>query len=163
MENNTSKVKLGDGVADVTKGVINDRTKNLSQNLVNMFFDYLEQKVKELPETIRQLRNNSEATQEIAKMWSDELYSKGYIPNGYVGLSDEMLIHNFHQEGYLDGLYAGYALAMTAMADQGIQEETIIAVRDILRPNLIRHTYEGRAEFTDLLKNEKYRWIEQAE
>lgn len=83
MENNTSKVKLGDGVVDVTKGVINDRTKNLSQNLVNMFFDYLEQ--------------------------------------------------------------------------------NIVAVSDTLRPNLIRHTYEEKAEFTDLLKNEKYRWIEQAE
>lgn len=162
MENNTSKIKLGDGVADVTKNVINDRTKNLSQNLVNMFFDYLEQRVKDLPETIRQLKNNSEATQEIAKMWSDELYSKGYIPTGYVGLSDEMLIRNFNQEGYRGGLYAGYALAMTAMADQGIQEETIIAVRDALRPNLIRHTYEERAEFIDLLKNEKYRWIEKA-
>lgn len=159
MENNTSKVKLGDGVVDVTKDAVNDRTKNLSQNLVNMFFDYLEQKMKDFSETIRQMKNNSEATQEIAKMWSDELYLKGYIPNRYVGLSDEMLIHNFHQEGYMDGLYARYVLAMV---DQGIQEEIIIAVRDTLRPNLIRHTYEERAEFTDLLKDEKYRWIEKA-
>ena len=92
-------------------------------------------------------------------MWSEELFSQGLIPRGYAGLSDELLIRNFRQEGYLDGLYAGYALALTAMADKDVQEETIISVRDALRPNLLGHSYEERAEFTDLLKDEKYKWI----
>lgn len=159
MENNANKVRLGDGVWDAAKIDINDRTATVAKNLVSMFFDYLDQKVKDLPEAIRQLKNNPETTQEITKMWSEELFSQGFIPHGYTELSDELLIRNFRQEGYLDGLYAGYALALTAMADKGVQEETIIAVRDALRPNLLGHSYEERTEFTDLLKDEKYEWI----
>ncbi len=159
MENNENKVRLGDGILDAAKTDINNRIEAVAKNLVSMFFDYLDQKVKDLPETIRQHKNNPETTQKIAKMWSEELFSHGLIPRGYAGLSDELLIHNFRQEGYLDGLYAGYALALTAMADKGVQEEIIIAVRDALRPNLFGHSYEERAEFIDLLKDEKYKWI----
>lgn len=100
--------------------------------------------------------------EELLNLWSDQLVQKGLISSGYVGLPDQLLIHNFHQEGYLDGLYAGYAMALAAMADQGIQEESIISVRDALRPNLIGHVYEERTEFTDLLKDEKYEWIEKS-
>lgn len=159
MENNENKVQLGDGIWDAAKTDINDRTAIVAKNLVRMFFDYLDQKLKELHEAIRQFKNDPETTQEITKMWSEELFSQGLIPRGYAGLSDELLIRNFRQEGYLDGLYAGYALALTAMADKDVQEETIIAVRDALRPNLLGHSYEERAEFTDLLKDEKYEWI----
>lgn len=159
MENNENKVRLGDGVWETAKTDINGRTATVAKNLVGMFFDYLDQKVKDLPETIRQLKNNPETTQEIVKMWSEDLFSQGLIPCGYAGLSDELIIHNFRQEGYLDGLYAGYALALTAMDDKGVQEETIIEVRDALRSNLLGHSYEERAEFTDLLKDEKYEWI----
>ena len=92
-------------------------------------------------------------------MWSDDLYAQGLIPSGYTGLSDELLIHNAHQEGYQDGLFAGYALALTAMVDADVPKETILVVRDMLQPNLLGHTYEKRSEFTDRLKDEKYEWV----
>lgn len=159
MENNEKKVQLGDGVLDAAKTEINDRAATTARNLVKIFFDYLDQKVKELPDAIQQLKNRPETTQEIMKMWSDSLSAQGLIPSGYAGLPDELLIHNFHQDGYLAGLYAGYALALVAMADNAVQKETIIAVRNAMRPNLLGHTYENSNEFTDLLKDEKYEWI----
>ena len=159
MENNENNVKLGDGIWDAAKTDINDRVAITAKALIKMFFDYLDQKVEKLPETIKQLRDNPKTTREIIKMWSDNLYAQGLIPSGYTGLPDELLIHNFHQEGYLDGLFAGYALALTAMVDADAPKETIMAVRDMLRPNLLGHSYEKRSEFTDLLKDEKYEWI----
>ena len=159
MENNEKKVQLGDGVLDVVKTEFNAESKKLITKLINAVFGYIEQKIDELPDTIQQLKNRPETTQEIMKMWSDSLSAQGLIPSGYAGLPDELLIHNFHQDGYLAGLYAGYALALVAMADNAVQKETVIAVRNAMRPNLLGHSYEERSEFTDLLKDEKYEWI----
>lgn len=159
MENNKMTVQLGDGVADAAKVEFNDRAKMIMETLIDIFFDYLEQRLKAFSDAIQQMRNRPETTQEIIKMWSDSLSAQGLIPSGYAGLPDELLIHNFHQEGYLDGLYAGYALALAAMADNNVPQEAIIAVRNAIRPNLLSHSYEKRAEFTELLKNEKYEWI----
>ena len=85
MENNENKVRLGDGIWDAAKTDINDRTAIVAKNLVRMFFDYLDQKVKELPEAIRRFKSDPETTQEITKMWSEELFSQGLIPRGYAG------------------------------------------------------------------------------
>ena len=160
MEDNGNRVKLGDGIWSAAKNDVNDRSTMIVSNLVEMFFDYLDQKVQELPEAIRQMKSNPETNQEIIKMWSDNLYEQGLVPSGYVGLPDEILIKNFQQEGYLDGLYAGYALALTKMYDNGVQNEIIIAVRNAMRPYLLGHRHENKAEFTELLKNEKYVWID---
>ena len=159
MENHENNVKLGDGIRDAAKTDINDRMTIIVRVLIKMVFDYLDQKVEKLPETVKQLRDNPKTTQEIIKMWSNDLYAQGLIPSGYTGLPDELLIHNFHQEGYLDGLFAGYALALTAMVDADVPKETILAVRDMLQPNLLGHSYEKRSEFIDLLKDEKYEWV----
>ena len=74
MENNENKVQLGDGIWDAAKTETNDRTAIVAKNLVRMFFDYLDQKVKGLPEAVRQFKNDPETTQEITKMWSEELF-----------------------------------------------------------------------------------------
>lgn len=159
MENNEKKVQLGDGVWDNAKTEINAESTKLITKLINVVFGYIGQKIDKLPEAIQQMENRPETTQEIMKMWSDSLSEQGLISGGYAGLPDELLIHNFHQDGYLAGLYAGYALALVAMADNAVQKESIIAVRDAMRPNLLGHSYEERSEFTGLLKDEKYEWI----
>lgn len=173
MENDHNTVKLGEGISDAVKLTANDRSSELAVKLTNRFFDNIIQMIDSPEATavinkarkaiievfITHLKNKSEQTREIMRMWSNELFRQGLIPYGYAGLSDELLIHNFHQDGYLSGLYAGYALALVAMADKGAQKETIIEVRDAMRPNLFGHSYENRSEFCDLLKSEKYDWI----
>ena len=71
-------------------------------------------------------------------------------------------MHNLRQEGYMEGLYAGYSIAMMALADNDVPKDKIIAVRDTIRPNLYGHAYEDRKEFIDPLKSEKYSWINKA-
>lgn len=71
-------------------------------------------------------------------------------------MPDEFLIANFCQEGYLDGLYAGYVLAMMSLVDNDVGEELIHLVRDAIRPNLVGHHYNNRDEFYKLYNDEKY-------
>lgn len=75
-------------------------------------------------------------------------------------MPDELLIHNFHQEGYITGLHVGYMLAMMALVDNNADENLILSVRDSMRPNLLGHRYDKCDEFSSLYKDEKYRWIE---
>ena len=82
------------------------------------------------------------------------------MPKGYNNLQDNLLISNFHQEGYLDGLYAGYVLAMMALADNDAPKDIILAARDYIRPYLIGHHYDDRDEFISQYKDEKYSWID---
>ena len=82
------------------------------------------------------------------------------MPKGYNDLQDNLLISNFHQEGYLDGLYAGYVLAMMALADNDAPKDIILAARDYICPNLIGHHYDDRDEFIGQYKDEKYSWID---
>ena len=98
----------------------------------------------------------------ILTLWSNQLCERGLIPKGYNGLPDELLIANFRQEGYLDGLYAGYALAMMALVDNNAEKELIISVRDDIRPNLIGNHYNNRDDFYKRYKGETYSWIERA-
>ena len=84
------------------------------------------------------------------------------IPKGYKGLPDNLLISNFRQEGYSDGLYVGYALAMMALADNNVSKDIIFSARDYIRPNLIGHHYNDQDEFISQYKSEKYSWIDSA-
>ncbi|GEM_PF-2294227 len=136
------------------------RAKGLVKIAIDVVFDYLEGKVKDFPEIIEQLRNSPEAEQKVASLWSEYLFEKGLVSIGYNGLSDKLLISNFHQEGYLDGLYAGYALAMMAMVDNDAPKDIILAARDYIRSNLIDHHYDDKDEFIDWYKDEKYSWID---
>jgi len=159
MDNN---VHFGDGVLDEAKVDVNSRTKGLVKIAIDAVFDLLEDKVKNLPETIKRLRNSPEAEREIAAKWSEHLFEEGLVPRGYNGLSDNLLISNFHQEGYLAGLYAGYVLAMMSLADNDAPKDVILSARDYIRPDLIGHHYDDRDEFNDRYKDEKYNWIDKA-
>ena len=136
-----NKVHLGDGVLDEAKTDINDRAKDI-------------------PEAIEQIRNNPKAEQEISALWSEHLFKEGLVPKGYNGLPDEILISNLHQTGYLDGMYVGYVLAMMALVDNDVSEDIILAIRDYIRPNLLGHHYNNRDEFISQYKSEKYNWID---
>ena len=59
----SENVRLGDGVVDEAKTEANNRIKELVKIAVNMFFDDLEGRVKDLPETIKRLRNNPDIEQ----------------------------------------------------------------------------------------------------
>lgn len=155
-----NKVHLGDGVLDEAKTDINDRAKGLVKILIDIVFDYLEGKTKDIPQAIEQIRNNPKAEQEISALWSEHLFKEGLVPKGYNGLPDEFLISNLHQTGYLDGMYIGYVLAMMALADNDVSEDIILAIRDYIRPNLIGHHYNNRDEFISQYKSEKYNWID---
>jgi hypothetical protein len=82
------------------------------------------------------------------------------VPKGYSGLPDKLLVTNLHQDGYLGGMYVGYILAMMALVDNGASKDTILAVRDYIRPNLMGHHFDDRDEFIGQYKNEKYSWVE---
>ena len=67
----SENVRLGDGVVDEAKIEANNRIKELVKIAVNMFFDDLEGRVKDLPETIKRLRNNPDIEQKLAALWSE--------------------------------------------------------------------------------------------
>ena len=70
------------------------------------------------------------------------------------------ILNRMHQEGYLDGLYAGYALAMMSLVDNDAPGELVLAVRDDISPNLIGHSYKDRDEFYNRYKTDKYSWVD---
>ena len=156
----SENVRLGDGIVDEAKAEANNRIKELVKMSVNMFFDYLESQMKDLPDTIKRLRNNPELEQKVETLWSEQLFEEGLVPKGYSGLPDKLLVTNLHQDGYLGGMYVGYILAMMALVDNGASKDTILAVRDYIRPNLMGHHFDDRDEFIGQYKNEKYSWVE---
>jgi hypothetical protein len=159
MNNN---VHFGDGVLDEAKADVNNRVRGLIKIAIDAVFDYLEGKVEDLPKIIKQLRNSPEIEREIAALWSEHLFEEGLVPKGYNGLPDNLLISNFHQEGYLAGLYTGYILAMMALVDNDTPKDIIFSAKDYIRPNLIGHHYDDRDEVIGRYKDEKYSWIEKA-
>ena len=156
----SENVRLGDGVVDEAKAEANNRIKELVKMSVNMFFDYLESQMKDLPDTIKRLRSNPELEQKVEALWSEQLFEEGLVPKGYSGLPDKLLVTNLHQDGYLGGMYVGYILAMMALVDNGASKDTILAVRDYIRPNLMGHHFDDRDEFIGQYKNEKYSWVQ---
>ena len=79
-------------------------------------------------------------------------FKEGLVPKGYSGLPDKLLVANLHQDGYLNGMYVGYILAMMALVDNGASKDTILAVRDYIRPNLMGHHFDDRDEFISQYK-----------
>lgn len=160
MTENDKSVHLGDGVADKVKENINENLSDALTLLSNIVFGFVKDKIKTAPKEIENLLSNPNTKQEIVTLWSNQLFEKGLIPKGYNGLPDELLIANLHQTGYLDGLYAGYAIAMMSLVDNKAETELIRSVRDDMRPNLMGHHYNDRDEFYKKYKSETYNWVE---
>lgn len=124
----------------------------------------LEEKIPELPEKVEQkikeIIEKPEVVDELSEIWSKELYKKGLIPRGYIGLSDESVVSNLQQIGYMDGLFVGYTLAMMSLVDNEAEKDLIVSVRDDIRPNLIGHRFDDRDEFLERYKTETYKWVE---
>ena len=57
----------------------------------------------------------------LANLWKRDLLQKDMT-----GLSEELLVKNLHQDGYLDGMFVGYALALMSMADNNAEKDLIL-------------------------------------
>lgn len=156
----SNNIHFGDGVLDKLKSDINDNAKDLIELTVEVICNYLKEKVMNFPEAIERLRSDLAIKQKIAALWSERLFEEGLVPAGYNGLSDSLLISNFHQDGYINGLYVGYILAMIALADNGASKDLICVVRDHIRHNLVGQYYDDRNEIINKYKEDKYYWIE---
>lgn len=133
--------------------------QGIASMAVEMLFDYIESKVKEIPDSIKRLLDSPEAKKEVAALWSEKLYEQGVIPKGYAGLPDDLLIHNFHQDGYLEGMYAGYLITITALAEKGVSKEDLLDAREIVMPRFFRKSYEDRKALFDQLESEMQEWV----
>ena len=152
-------VKLGDGVADGLKSEANQELLSIGKMLIDLLSKYLKGKVQNID--LEKLLSKKDKD-ELISLWSSQLAEKGLLPNGYVGLPDNLLIDNLHQDGYLAGIYAGYAIAMMSLVDNNVSEEMILSVRDDLRPNLIGNHYNDREKIYLRYKDETYSWVEKA-
>ena len=154
VENN---VKLGDGVLDALTQKANKELMKLGERLIDEISKFAEEQIQtvDLKELLSEKNKN-----ELLNRWSDKLAEEGFIAEGYAGLPEDMLIKNLHQDGYLDGMYIGYVLALMSLADNNAEKDLILSVRDDIRPKLIGHHYDNRAKFIDCFRSEKYNWIE---
>lgn len=155
-ENN---VKLGDGLIDGLKDEANQELLSIGKMLISTLSKYVKGKVQEID--IEKLLSKKDKD-ELISLWSSQLAEKGFLPKGYAGLPDNLLIDNLHQDGYLAGLYAGYALAMMSLVDNNASKELILSVRDDIRPNLMGHHYNDRENFYLRYKDETYNWVEKS-
>ena len=154
----SKNVQLGDDVLEVAKTNTNERTQEIVSLLVNMLFDYIESKVKDLPKTVKKIRKNPETAKEVSTLWSRQLYENGLIPYGYNGLTDNLLIHNFHQDGYLDGMYVGYLLSMITLAENGVDKNTLLSARKDILLKFGKKSYESRETLCKELEKEMQKW-----
>lgn len=157
MSEKESEVRLGEGISDGLKSEVNQEMLDIGKKLINILAKYVKEKIQEID--LDKLLSKKEKD-EIISLWSCQLAENGCIPKGYAGLSDNLLIDNMHQDGYLSGLSVGYTLAMMSLVDNNASKELIISVRDEIRPNLFGHHYNDRDEFYNLYKSEKYSWVE---
>ena len=157
MSENKNGVRLGEGVADNMKQTANQELSDIGKMLIGIIAKFAKGKIQDIDlEKLFSKKNEDE----LVALWSNQLAEKGLVPKAYAGLPEELLLANMHQEGYLDGLYAGYALAMMALVDNDAPEELILAVRDDIRPNLIGHSHKDKDEFYNRYKTEKYSWVD---
>lgn len=110
-----------------------------------------------LSEVIKWL-NNPEEKRKIATLWSEHLAEKGFVPEPYGGLSDELLIHNFRQEGYLDGMYVGYLISMITLAENGVSKNVILDAQKDIIPKFFKKSYEDMDELCKDLEEEMKKW-----
>jgi len=150
-------VRLGEGVADRWKQEANQELANAGLLLIKRISAVIQEKIQNID--FNQLFSK-EDEKEILNSWSAQLVEEGLVPKGYLGLPDKLLLENMKQTGYLDGLYAGYALAMMSLADNNAPKDLLLAVRDDIRPNLIGHHYKDSDEFIERFKSEKYKWVD---
>ena len=154
------EVHLGDGVLDAAKSAANERAQQAATTLVHKFWDWVENKIAELPDQLKALRDNPEAEDEIASLWSEILYEQGAIPKGYCGLPDDLLIHNFHQDGYIEGMYVGYLITLVTLAEAGISKQALLDARKDILPQFLGKGYEERIELCQELKGIMEKWSE---
>ena len=152
-------VRLGDGIVDDLKLTANQELSDMGKMLIGVISKFAKEKIQGINLDELFSKKNEE---DLLNLWSIQLVQKGLIPQGYSGLPENLLIDNLHQTGYLDGIYAGYILAMMSLVDNEAPENLILSVRDDIRPKLIGHHYNNRGEFSEQYKSEKYSWIEQA-
>ena len=154
-----NKVKLGDGVADGLKSEANQELLNIGKILIGTLSKYVKDKVQNID--LEKLLSKKD-TDKLISLWSSQLSEKGLLPQGYAGLPDNLLIDNLHQEGYLAGLYTGYALALMSLVDNNASRELILSVSDDVRPNLMGHHYNDREKLHLRYKDEVYSWVEKS-
>lgn len=154
-----NKVKLGDGVADSLKSEANQELLNIGKILIGVLSKYVKDKVQNID--LEQLLSKKDKA-ELVSLWSSQLAERGFLPQGYAGLPDNLLIDNLHQDGYLAGLYTGYALALMSLVDNNASKELILSVRDDVRPNLMGHHYNDREKLYLRYKDEAYSWVEKS-
>lgn len=75
-------------------------------------------------------------------------------------MTDDLLIDNLHQDGYLEGLYSGYVLAMLSLIDNNAPRELIESTRNDLLSKQVGLHYDDRSKLFARLEDEKYSWIE---
>ena len=160
--NNPSKeVHLGDGVRESATAKTNEEIQKLISVGIESLFDYLTTQVKDIPDAINHFLSDSKAKEEIADLWSERLYEQGVVPKGYSGLSDELLIHNFHQDGYMEGMYMGYLISVTTLAKIGVCKDSLLAARKEIIPKFMRKDYDSRKALFEELEGEIHKWAEE--
>lgn len=159
MEENNNSERLGAGVREELTRECNRLLIESGKEVLAFLAEFVRKKGREINFEELFSKKNEE---ELLALWSEKLAKQGLISQVYAGLSDECLIDNMHQIGYLDGMYVGYILAMMSLVDNEAPRELILSVRDDIRPNLIGHHYKNREEFIERYKNEKYVWINAA-
>ncbi len=152
-----SKVKLGDGIVESVKSKVNQESLNVCNLLLERFFEFIKGRIQGFD--LEKLLSKKDK-EELITLWSSQLAEKEFLPRGYAGLPDNLLIDNLHQDGYLDGIYVGYILAMMSLVDNNASKELIFSVRDDIRPNLMGHHYNDRDNFYSRYKDEMYSWVE---
>ena len=154
------EVKLGDGVASELKKEINSELSSAGKKLIQTIFKYLCDKVQDVDfdDLLKKISKKDE--EKILSLWSSQLAEEGLLPSGYKGLTDDLLIENLHQDGYLEGLYGGYVLAMLSLMDNNAPRELIQSTRNDLLSKQMGLRYSDRNKLFARLEDEKYSWIE---
>lgn len=104
-----SNVKLSDGVADNLMQSLNNELSEIGKTLIELISEFVKERIRDID--LRELFSKKDEDK-LLNIWYSQLVEKGLIPKVYEGLPEDMLIHNLHQEGYLQGMYVGFALAL---------------------------------------------------
>ena len=128
--------------------------------LIQIIFEKLREKDRDIDFDDLAAKITKKDEEEILSLWSSRLVEEGLLPNGYNGLSNDLVIRNLHQEGYLDGLYSGYVLTILSLADNSAPRELIDSTRKDLLSKQVGLRYSDRDELVARLKDEKYSRIE---